>query len=217
MRVDVGPVRRAHAGTARPRHGRAPRSRDPAGAEVLETNLAAARRPVKSSCSSPAMSRAVEQTTAVALCAKAFGTRPDPRRDHLPEQGNRRRRSRCAGRIRSDRRDRTGFRRRGFDVIHVTLRKADLERIPESRIHTALEASLNCEVHIRLTFEWVSRHGIIITRSGSFLRQEFQDRGRGLHPRVEHVERLHLSLRRASRRHAPRRPRATAGRSAWSP
>lgn len=37
----------------------------------------------------------------------------------------------------------------GFDVVYVTLRKADLERIPESRIHTALEASLNCEVHIR--------------------------------------------------------------------
>ncbi|MDT5090972.1 MAG: hypothetical protein QOH60_335 [Mycobacterium sp.] len=37
----------------------------------------------------------------------------------------------------------------GWDVVHVTLRSADLERIPESRIHTALEASLNCEVHIR--------------------------------------------------------------------
>ncbi|MCV7031787.1 hypothetical protein [Mycobacterium sherrisii] len=37
----------------------------------------------------------------------------------------------------------------GFDVVRVTLREADLERIPESRIHTALEASLNCEVHIR--------------------------------------------------------------------
>lgn len=37
----------------------------------------------------------------------------------------------------------------GLDVVHVTLRRADLERIPESRIHTALEASLNCEVHIR--------------------------------------------------------------------
>ncbi len=36
----------------------------------------------------------------------------------------------------------------GFDVVYVTLRQADLERIPESRIHTALEASLNCEVHI---------------------------------------------------------------------
>ncbi len=39
----------------------------------------------------------------------------------------------------------------GFDVVYVTLREADLERIPESRIHTALEASLNCEVHIRIT------------------------------------------------------------------
>ena len=37
----------------------------------------------------------------------------------------------------------------GLDIVHVTLRSADLDRIPESRIHTALEASLNCEVHIR--------------------------------------------------------------------
>lgn len=37
----------------------------------------------------------------------------------------------------------------GWDIIDVTLRKEDLERIPESRIHTALEASLNCEVRIR--------------------------------------------------------------------
>ena len=37
----------------------------------------------------------------------------------------------------------------GFDIVHVTLREQDLERVPESRVHTALEASLNCEVHIR--------------------------------------------------------------------
>jgi hypothetical protein len=36
----------------------------------------------------------------------------------------------------------------GFDVVDVTLRESDLERVPESRIHTALEASLNCEVRI---------------------------------------------------------------------
>jgi hypothetical protein len=36
----------------------------------------------------------------------------------------------------------------GWDVVRVTVRKADLERVPESRVHTALEASLNCEVHI---------------------------------------------------------------------
>ncbi len=37
----------------------------------------------------------------------------------------------------------------GYDVVYVTVRETDLERVPESRIHTALEASLNCEVHIR--------------------------------------------------------------------
>jgi hypothetical protein len=37
----------------------------------------------------------------------------------------------------------------GFDIVYVTLREDDLQHIPESRIHTALEASLNCEVHIR--------------------------------------------------------------------
>lgn len=36
----------------------------------------------------------------------------------------------------------------GFDIVHVTLSAADLERVPESRIHTALEAALNCEVRI---------------------------------------------------------------------
>jgi hypothetical protein len=36
----------------------------------------------------------------------------------------------------------------GLDVVYVTLRKADLDRVPESRVHTALEASLNCEVRI---------------------------------------------------------------------
>jgi hypothetical protein len=39
----------------------------------------------------------------------------------------------------------------GFDIVYVTLREDDLDRVPESRIHTALEASLNCEVHIRVT------------------------------------------------------------------
>ncbi|KRE34785.1 hypothetical protein ASG82_00825 [Mycobacterium sp. Soil538] len=39
----------------------------------------------------------------------------------------------------------------GWDIIIVTLRKADLRRIPESRIHTALEAATNCEVRIVAT------------------------------------------------------------------
>lgn len=36
----------------------------------------------------------------------------------------------------------------GWDTVKVTVRKDDLRRIPESRVHTALEASLNCEVQI---------------------------------------------------------------------
>jgi hypothetical protein len=38
----------------------------------------------------------------------------------------------------------------GLDIVYVTLSEDDVERVPESRIHTALEASLNCEVHIRI-------------------------------------------------------------------
>jgi hypothetical protein len=36
----------------------------------------------------------------------------------------------------------------GWDVVSVRLPRAALERVPESRVHTALEASLNCEVQI---------------------------------------------------------------------
>ncbi|WP_460847075.1 hypothetical protein [Phytohabitans suffuscus] len=34
------------------------------------------------------------------------------------------------------------------EVVTVTLSAADLRRVPESRLHTALEAALNCEVRI---------------------------------------------------------------------
>jgi hypothetical protein len=36
----------------------------------------------------------------------------------------------------------------GWDVVTVRLARSALDRIPESRIQTALEASLNCEVRI---------------------------------------------------------------------
>lgn len=88
---------------------------------------------------------------AIGLCAKAFGTAPeagvltyisrgtdDDAHGVLAGFG-------LTGEI--SRRP-TG---EGWDVVHVTLRKADLMRIPESRIHTALEASLNCEVYIHTT------------------------------------------------------------------
>ncbi len=89
------------------------------------------------------------KAAAMALCAKAFGTEPiagvltyvsrgtdEDARGVLAGFGITGEISRSVG---DD----------GLDVIAVTLRKADLQRIPESRIHTALEASTNCEVHIR--------------------------------------------------------------------
>jgi hypothetical protein len=87
---------------------------------------------------------------AVALCAKAFGTEPEPGVLTYISRGTD---DDAHGVL-------AGFGLVGDiervpgddgDVMYVTLRKADLERIPESRIHTALEASLNCEVHIRTT------------------------------------------------------------------
>jgi len=124
----------------------------PAGIDVLENNLAAM----------PAGRREVEmlmvgsgpddlKASAVALCAKAFGTEPEPGvLTYISRGTDDDAHGVLAGfgltgdieRVPSD---------DGLDVIHVTLRKTDLERIPESRVHTALEASLNCEVHIRTT------------------------------------------------------------------
>jgi hypothetical protein len=124
----------------------------PAGIDVLENNLAAM----------PAGRREVEmlmvgsgpddlKASAVALCAKAFGTEPEPGvLTYISRGTDDDAHGVLAGfgltgdieRVAGD---------DGLDVIHVTLRKTDLERIPESRVHTALEASLNCEVHIRTT------------------------------------------------------------------
>ncbi len=124
----------------------------PAGIDVLQNNLAAM----------PAGRREVEmlmvgdgpedlKARAVALCARAFGTEPEPGvLTYISRGTDDDAHGVLAGfgltgdieRVPGD---------DGLDVIHVTLRKTDLERIPESRIHTALEASLNCEVHIRTT------------------------------------------------------------------
>jgi hypothetical protein len=124
----------------------------PAGIDVLENNLAAM----------PTGRREVEmlmvgnepedlKAKAVALSAKAFGTEPEPGvLTYLSRGTDDDAHGVLAGfgltgdieRVPGD---------DGLDVIHVTLRKTDLERVPESRIHTALEASLNCEVHIRTT------------------------------------------------------------------
>jgi len=122
---------------------------DELGAEVVQTALAAmpaARREVQLLIVG-SDADTVKQT-ALDLCAKAFGTTPvagvvtyvsrgtdDDAHGVLSGFG-------LTGQIRRFPGD------DGFDVVYVTLRQADLERIPESRIHTALEASLNCEVHI---------------------------------------------------------------------
>jgi hypothetical protein len=124
----------------------------PAGIDVLENNLAAM----------PAGRREVEmlmvgnepeglKAKAAALCAKAFGTDPEPGVLTYVSRGTD---DDAHGVLAGF--GLTGDIERvpgddGLDVIHVTLRKTDLERIPESRVHTALEASLNCEVHIRTT------------------------------------------------------------------
>jgi hypothetical protein len=122
---------------------------DEIGAGVVENNLAAMpvnRREVQLLIAGDD-AEAVEQT-ALDLCAKAFDTHPvagvvtyvsrgsdDDARGVLSGFGLTGEITRIPG---DD----------GFDVVYVTLRQADLERVPESRIHTALEASLNCEVHI---------------------------------------------------------------------
>jgi hypothetical protein len=123
---------------------------DEIGAGVVESDVAAmpiSRREVQLLIT--AEDGDVAKKTAIELCAKAFDTTPAPgvvtfvsrgtdedARGVLSGFG-------LAGEIARAPGD------DGFDVVYVTLRENDLERIPESRIHTALEASLNCEVHIR--------------------------------------------------------------------
>jgi hypothetical protein len=120
------------------------------GAEVLDNQLAGL----------PAHRREVEvliagddaqelQQLVIELCAKVFGTTPAAGVVTFVSRGtDDDARGVLAGFGLSGEIDRS-VDGDGWDVVSVTLRKADLERIPESRIHTALEASLNCEVHIR--------------------------------------------------------------------
>jgi hypothetical protein len=121
-----------------------------AEAELIENNLVAMpprRREVELLMTG--VDPADLQTLAMDMCAKAFDTEPvagvltfvsrgtdDDARGVLAGFGLSGDIERVAG---PD----------GWDIITVTLRTADLERVPESRIHTALEACLNCEVRIR--------------------------------------------------------------------
>ena len=124
---------------------------DMIGADVVENNLAAmpvGRRAVQLLIDADDVAAAKQ--TAIDLCAKAFSTTPvpgvvtfvsrgtdDDARGVLSGFG-------LTGEIARTPGD------DGLDIVYVTLREDDLERVPESRIHTALEASLNCEVHIRV-------------------------------------------------------------------
>lgn len=126
-----------------------PKLADDVGAQVVEndlTTMPVARREVQVLIAGNDVD-AVKKV-AVDLCAKAFGTTPvagvvtyvsrgtdDDAQGVLSGFG-------LTGEIKRLPGD------DGFDVVYVKLREADLERIPESRIHTALEASLNCEVRI---------------------------------------------------------------------
>jgi hypothetical protein len=119
------------------------------GADVVENDLAAMtanRREVELLIESDDVD--ATKKAAINLCTKAFDTAPvagvvtfvsrgtnDDARGVLAAFG-------LTGEI--DRRPGDD----GFDIVYVRLREEDLERIPESRIHTALEATLNCEVHI---------------------------------------------------------------------
>jgi hypothetical protein len=123
---------------------------DAADIEVLENNIAempAGRREVQLLMTG---GDAEELTrNAVALCAKAFDTTVSPGVVTYVSRGTD---DDAHGVLAGF--GLTGEITRtpgddGLDIVNVTLRKADLDRIPESRIHTALEASLNCEVHIR--------------------------------------------------------------------
>jgi hypothetical protein len=122
-----------------------------AGIDVLDNNLAAmpaGRREVEMLMTGDAEDL---KATAVALCAKAFGTEPEPGvLTYISRGTNDDAHGVLAGFGLSGDIERVAGVD-GWDVVYVTLRKVDLERIPESRIHTALEASLNCEVHIRTT------------------------------------------------------------------
>jgi hypothetical protein len=123
---------------------------DEIGAGVVENDLAAmpaSRREVQLLIAADDVD--IAKQTAIGLCTKAFSTAPvpgvvtfvsrgtdDDARGVLSAFGLTGEIARAPG---DD----------GFDIVYVTLCEDDLERVPESRIHTALEASLNCEVHIR--------------------------------------------------------------------
>ena len=149
VRVDVDPSGDLSSGRLADGMAALSELADQAGVGVVDNNLAAmpvGRRQVELLIvgSDPEGVKAA----GMGLCAKAFGTAPAVGVVTYLSRGTD---DDAYGVL-----DRFGLRgeirrepgNEGFDVVYVRLSRADLEHIPESRIHTALEASLNCEVHI---------------------------------------------------------------------
>lgn len=121
----------------------------PVGAEVVEADLSVMptnRREVEvvlAGADADALQNAV-----VTLCGRAFGTEVTPGVLTFVSRGTDDDAHGVLagfGLVGQVRRHPSG---QGWDVVEVTLSRADLARVPESRIHTALEASLNSEVRI---------------------------------------------------------------------
>lgn len=95
----------------------------------------------------------------LAACARAFGTDATLGVVTYISRGTDEdargvlQRFRVAGDVR---REFSGDEESDEEIVTVTIRRADLGRVPESRLHTALEAALNCEVRITVLPE-VSR------------------------------------------------------------
>ncbi|GAA3384985.1 hypothetical protein GCM10020369_16720 [Cryptosporangium minutisporangium] len=93
---------------------------------------------------------AVLRDTAAAMCAKAFGVEPAAGAVTYLSRGTD---DDALGVLAGFGLTGQVFRHLdddGLDVVEVRLAKADLARIPESRIQTALEAALNAEVRLIL-------------------------------------------------------------------
>ena len=127
---------------------------DRGGVTVIDNNLAAMPRGRREAELLISNTEAVDpeelKSIGITMCARAFGTSPaigvvtyvsrgtdEDARGVLAGFGLEGEIDRIAG---DD----------GYDIIHVTLRKDDMTRIPESRVHTALEAATNCEIRLRL-------------------------------------------------------------------
>lgn len=93
-------------------------------------------------------SRDGARTHAAALCEKAFGTAPVVGAVTFASRGTDEDALGVVAAFGVDAELRR-FSENDEEVAEFTISAADRERVPESRLHTALEAALNCEIRIR--------------------------------------------------------------------